>query len=80
MSTLPAGHYKLVHMAQMFYPAKEIETTLKAMLDKTWEQYAKGKASFEGKLHSVLLLICTINRTEPIYFVYLVQTCLPNVT
>lgn len=74
MSTLPAGHYKLVHMAQMFYPAKEIETTLKAMLDKTWEQYAKGK------LHSVLLLICTINRTEPIYFVYLVQTCLPNVT
>jgi hypothetical protein len=33
MSTLLAGHYKLVHMAQMSCPEKEMETTLKAILD-----------------------------------------------
>jgi hypothetical protein len=32
MSTLLAGHYKLIHMAQMSCPAKEMETTLKATL------------------------------------------------
>lgn len=35
MSTLLAGHYKLVHMAQMFFPEKKMETSLKDALDVT---------------------------------------------
>ena len=50
MTTLLAGHYKLVHMARMFFPEQEKETTLKSMLTQIGHNMQR-KITIHGEPH-----------------------------